>query len=301
MTTPCHALTVDVEDWYQVSAFDDVFTRASWAGLEDRVARSTTALLELFARHDVQATFFTLGCVAERHPGLVRAIVDAGHEIASHGHAHHRVTALTPEAFRADLRRASAAIEAACGVRVVGFRAPSFSIDANSLWAYDVLREEGYRFSSSVFPVRHDHYGLPAFPRHPVRLSDESGRALWEVPMTTWRVLGRNLPVAGGGWLRALPPFVTRRALRAAERDGVPGVVYVHPWEVDPDQPRVPGGSRRKRFRHYLNLHRTETRLADLLRRFRFTTVSRALEAYVASPATIVQALDPSHLLETLA
>lgn len=291
MTAPApmlNAFTVDVEDWFQVSAFDRAIDRATWDTRERRVEANTRAVADLLEARGVRATFFCLGWVAQRCPDLVRALADAGHEIASHGHEHRLVTSLTPEAFRDDLRRAADAIEAACGTRPRGFRAPSFSIAESNLWAYDVLREEGYLFSSSVFPVRHDRYGMPSFPRKPVHLEGADGRTIVEFPMTTWRVLGRNLPVAGGGWLRFLPPAVIHRAFRAANAEGTPACLYVHPWEVDPDQPRVavPMGAR---FRHYLNLSRTARRLERCLDAFRFSTVSETLAAYeeTTSPETL--------------
>jgi polysaccharide deacetylase family protein (PEP-CTERM system associated) len=279
-----NAFTVDVEDWFQVSAFDAAIDRAGWDGRERRVEANTRAIAAMLERRGLRATFFCLGWVAERCPGLVRSLADAGHEIASHGHEHRLVTSLTPEGFRQDLRRAADAIEAASGVRPTGFRAPSFSVDATNLWAYDVLREEGYRFSSSVFPVKHDRYGMPSFPRRPVRLEGADGRTIVEFPMTTWRVLGRNLPVAGGGWLRFLPPAVMHRAFRAENAQGVPACLYTHPWEVDPGQPRV-AVPLRTRFRHYLNLSKTAARLERLLDAFRFGTLSESLAAYErASP-----------------
>jgi polysaccharide deacetylase family protein (PEP-CTERM system associated) len=274
---PTNALTVDVEDWFQVHAFEDAIPRAAWEGCERRVEASTGRLLDVLDARGVRATFFVLGWVAERHPRLVAAIAAAGHEVASHGHEHRRVDRMGPDAFRADLRRASDAIEAACGVRVRGFRAPSFSVSDDSLWAFDVLFEEGYRFDSSVFPVRHDRYGMPSFPRRPVRVREAGGRALWEFPMTTWRLFGRNLPVAGGGWMRFLPPAAMRRAIETENRAGRPAIVYLHPWEVDPAQPRVAAAGAFARFRHYLNLDRTLSRLEGLLDRFRFGTVSEAL------------------------
>jgi polysaccharide deacetylase family protein (PEP-CTERM system associated) len=275
-TAPRNALTVDVEDYFQVQAFEGVVPRSAWDDFESRVDRNTRVLLEVLAAHGVHATFFVLGWVAERFPALLRDLVAAGHEVASHGYDHRRVDALDPESFRTDLRRASAAIEGACGVRVEGFRAPSFSVSERSLWAFDVLFEEGYRFSSSVFPVRHDRYGIPSFPRRPVRVREAEGRVLWEFPMTTWRLFGTNLPAAGGGWMRFLPPGAMRRAIAAENRAGYPAIVYLHPWEVDPEQPRV-GAGRVARWRHYLNLDRTRARLEGLLERFRFTTLSRAL------------------------
>ena len=288
-TRVLNAFTVDVEDYFQVSAFDGTVDRAGWDGFERRVDRNTGTLLDLLASRQVKATFFVLGWVAERCPDLLRALRDGGHEIASHGYEHRLVNGMHREAFRADLRRAADAIEAACGVRVRGFRAPSFSIGEDSLWAFDVLREEGYEFSSSVFPVKHDRYGIPSFSRTPIRLLGADGRSLWEFPMTTWRVLGRNLPVAGGGWLRFLPPSVMRRAFRKANAAGVPAVLYVHPWEVDPEQPRI-AAPRMARFRHYLNLSRTRGRLERLLDDFRWGTLSAAFADYAgrapeASPA----------------
>lgn len=283
-----NAFTVDVEDWFQVSAFDRAIDRATWDARERRVEANTRAVADLLEARGVRATFFCLGWVAQRCPDLVRGLADAGHEIASHGYEHRLVTSLTPESFRDDLRRAADAIEAACGRRPVGFRAPSFSIGESNLWAYDALRAEGYRFSSSVFPVRHDRYGMPSFPRRPVRLEGDDGRTIVEFPMTTWRVLGRNWPVAGGGWLRVLPPALMHRAFRAANGEGTPACLYVHPWEVDPEQPRVAVGWR-TRFRHYVNLSRTARRLERLLDAFRFGTLSDALAAYerAAPPETL--------------
>ncbi len=272
-----HALSVDVEEWFQVSAFESALDRTAWDQVESRVELGVSRLLDLFERHDAKATFFVLGRVAERTPEAVREIARRGHEIASHGYEHRRVDTLDPASFGADLDRAAAAIEAACGARVVGFRAPSFSISRDAFWAFDVLAEHGYAWSSSVFPVRHDRYGVPDFPRHPVRVATASGGSILELPMTTWRVLGRNLPAAGGGWLRALPSFVARRALSLSAERGWPGVVYVHPWEVDPDQPVLPGVERRMRVRHRIGLSRTLDRLEGLLRRFPFAPVGTVL------------------------
>jgi polysaccharide deacetylase family protein (PEP-CTERM system associated) len=280
-----NALSIDVEDWFQVHAFEDAIPRERWEGCERRVVASTGRLLDVLAARGVSATFFVLGWVAERHPRLVSEIAGAGHEVASHGYEHRRVDRLGPDAFRADLRRAADAIGAACGVTVRGFRAPSFSVSEDSLWAFDVLFEEGYRFDSSVFPVRHDRYGMPSFPRRPVRVREGPGRALWEFPMTTWRLFGRNLPVAGGGWMRFLPPAAMRRAIETENRAGRPAIVYLHPWEVDPGQPRVGAAPWASRVRHYLNLDRTLGRLEGLLDRFRFGTVSQALEEVGADPA----------------
>jgi polysaccharide deacetylase family protein (PEP-CTERM system associated) len=273
-----HALTVDVEDWYQVSAFDDIVDRAQWDTYDSRVVANTERLLDLFDRHGTRATFFTLGWVAERHPELVATLHARGHEVASHGSDHHLVHGMTPETFAADLERARRALEAASPAPVRGFRAPSFSITRGTPWAYDVLREAGYAYSSSVFPVRHDRYGIPDFPRGPVRVEDGEGGAIWELPMTTWRVLGRNVPASGGGWLRLLPPAVIRRGLGQAEADGRPGMLYLHPWEIDPEQPRLAAASRMARFRHTVNLHRTADRLDALLGRYAFGAVEDVIE-----------------------
>ena len=276
---PMNAMTVDVEDYFQVSAFDHLVDRARWDEFECRVEANTHRLLELFAKYDTHATFFTLGWVAERYPALIRAIAAAGHEIASHGYEHRLVHRMTAEDFRDDLTRAKDALTRAADVSIDGFRAPSFSLCSRSMWALDVLAEEGYSYSSSIFPVRHDRYGIPNFPRYPVRLKTLKGHTLWEFPMTTLRMWGKNLPVAGGGWMRVLPPALMRRAISRANRDGQPAVVYLHPWEVDPDQPRMSGAGRATTFRHYVGLHRMATRLERLLQWFRFGTMRDVLAA----------------------
>jgi len=276
---PLNAMTVDVEEYFQVSAFEDVVDRDRWDEMESRVELGTRRLLDLFAAHRVRATFFVLGWIAERHPALVQEIRERGHEIASHGYEHRLVTSFDSEGFRKDLARAAAAIHQAAGVRVRGFRAPSFSVSGDTPWAFEVLKSAGYSWSSSVFPVRHDRYGIPDFPRHPVRVAAGEAGMLLEFPMTTWRVLGRNVPAAGGGWLRAFPPFVMRRAIRAANRQGWPAIVYVHPWEVDPAQPKIRGASFASRFRHRLNLRKTLGRLDRLLSAFPFGTVTAALKS----------------------
>lgn len=268
-----HAMTVDVEDWYQVSGFESVVRRDDWDAYPSRVVGNTGRVLDLLAARRVRATFFCLGWVAARHPALLRELVARGHEVASHGFDHRLATTHTKASFRADLLRTADTIEAACGVRPVGYRAPSFSVGRDNLWVFDVLREEGYLYSSSVFPVRHDRYGLPDFPRHPVVLRGEDGRVLWEFPMTTVRLAGRNLPVAGGGWMRLLPGAVMRRALRARAAEGVPVVVYLHPWELDPEQPRLAAASRRARWRHTLGLARMRDRLLALLDAMPFGTL----------------------------
>ncbi len=270
----CNALTVDVEDYFQVSAFAGAIPRESWDSLPGRVERNTERVLELFAASRVQATFFTLGWVAERHPRLIRRIVEQGHELASHGLAHHRVRDQSPAEFRADISRARALLEDLGGVAVKGYRAASFSIDGATPWAHRILAEEGYLYSSSVYPVRHDHYGMPDAPRF--RYLPDGANGLVEVPVTTVRLLGRNLPSGGGGYFRLMPYRLFRWMLgRVNRRDGEAGVFYFHPWEVDPDQPRPDGIGRRARFRHYLNLDRMEARLAALLADFAWDRMDR--------------------------
>jgi polysaccharide deacetylase family protein (PEP-CTERM system associated) len=271
-----NAMTVDVEDYFHVSVFDGVVPRHEWATLESRVVRNTNRLLDLFAETGVRATFFVLGWVAERHPDLVRAIVGGGHELASHGFAHRLVYDLTPAQFRDDVRRSKAVLESAAGVGVLGYRAPSYSITPRSLWAIDILIEEGFSWDASIFPIHHDRYGIPVSPRHPYVLERDRGR-LVEVPGSTVRVGSFNLPVAGGGYFRLLPYAWTRWGIDRLNRmEGRPAIFYLHPWEIDPDQPRL-RTSRLGRFRHYRNLDQTEDRLRALLSEFRFSTVTRVL------------------------
>jgi polysaccharide deacetylase family protein (PEP-CTERM system associated) len=258
------ALSVDVEEYFQVSNFERALPRARWPQLPSRVADATRRLLDLFDAHGARATFFALGWVARRHGALLREIAARGHEIASHGDAHEQVHRLGPAAFRQDLRRARAAIEDAVGRTPRGYRAPSFSITPRSRWALDVLADEGVELDSSVFPVRHPRYGWPGFPHHPVALELPSG-VLREFPPTTLGVGRFRLPVAGGGYLRLLPFALFRPAFEAAARAAPAALLYVHPWEVDPGQPRVPA-SWRVRINHYRGLAQMERRLAALLR-----------------------------------
>jgi polysaccharide deacetylase family protein (PEP-CTERM system associated) len=281
-----NALTVDVEDYFQVQALAPAVPRTSWDTMERRVEANTERLLAVFDRAGVAATFFTLGWVAERHPALVRRIVASGHELASHGYGHERVDRLGPEAFRADIRRAKSVLEDSGGVATIGYRAPTFSVNAHTPWAFAIMEEEGYRYSSSVYPVRHDLYGMPHAPRLPYH---PAGGALWEIPMTTARLFGRNLPCAGGGWFRLLPYQAFRLGLQRFHREhGTPALFYTHPWEYDPDQPRVPVQSRLSRFRHYVNLSRTEARLELLLRDFAWDRLDRAFADVLARPRAAV-------------
>ena len=261
-------MTVDVEDYFQVQAFATRVDRRQWDSFPDRVAANTDRVLDLFEQADVTATFFTLGWVGERHPDLLRRIVQPGHEVASHGYSHVPVHEQTAEEFRSDVRNTKRLLEDITGTAVKGYRAASFSIGANNLWALDVLAEEGYAYSSSIFPVVHDFYGMPSAPRFAFR---PQRRDFLEVPLTTITAFGRNIPCSGGGYFRLAPYALSRWALRQVNaRERQPCVFYFHPWEIDPEQPRIEGASVRSRLRHYLNLHRTEGRLRRLLRDFQW-------------------------------
>lgn len=269
-----NALSVDIEDWFQVGAFEHVIAREQWDSLEDRVEANTDRVLALFAQAHVHATFFTLGWVAERHGALLRRVVEAGHEVASHGWDHQRVFTMGPEQFRADLARARGVIEDATGVRVLGYRAPSFSIDRRTPWAHPVLAEEGYAYSSSVAPLHHDHYGWPGAPRgpwHPVEDSD-----FVELPVTLARFLGRDV-TTGGGFFRLLPASVTDRAIDAANDAERSAVFYFHPWEIDPGQPRVKDAPLKSKLRHYSRLGAMRGKLAGLLTRHPWDRVDHVL------------------------
>ena len=277
-----NALSVDVEDWFHVGAFERTISRSSWDGLTHRVERNTDAVLALFAETGVSATFFTLGWVAERYPALMRRIAEAGHEVASHGYDHARVFTLSPEAFRADLRRSRALLEDASGQRVIGYRAPSFSIDHRTPWAHAILAEEGYRYSSSVAPIRHDHYGWPESPRFAWR--PVTGSDFLELPVTTAEFGGRRLAAGGGGFFRLLPYGFSRWAIRQVNgREKQPAIIYFHPWEIDPDQPRVAGAPLRSRLRHYSNL----SVMADKLRRLTADFSWTRVDALVAREAEL--------------
>jgi polysaccharide deacetylase family protein (PEP-CTERM system associated) len=258
-----NAMSVDVEDYFQVSAFEPYVTRDAWDTQPCRVEHNVERILALFEQHQVKATFFTLGWVAERFPALLRRMIDAGHEVASHGWSHVRVTQQTVAQFKEDVLRTKRLLEDVGGQAVLGYRAASYSIGESNLWALEVLAETGHRYSSSIFPIRHDLYGMPGAPRFAFR---PAGADLVEFPVTTVRLAGRNLPCGGGGWFRLVPYAGMRWALRRVNNvDGQPAIFYFHPWEIDPDQPRQEGLDRRTRFRHYLNLDRMETRLRRLL------------------------------------
>jgi polysaccharide deacetylase family protein (PEP-CTERM system associated) len=268
-----NAMTCDVEDYFQVGAFEKLVPTARWNEYECRIARNVDRALELFAAAGVQGTFFTLGWVAARHPGVVRRIAAAGHEVASHGMQHVRVRAQQPEQFRADVTTSKKLLEDVSGQAVRGYRAASWSIDERTPWAHQILSEAGYEYSSSLFPISHDHYGVPNAPRQPFHI-DSAG--ILEIPATTTRLAGRNIPAAGGGYFRLLPLraslWLMRHALRTS---GSPAVFYFHPWELDPEQPRMPGASATARFRHYLNLDKFERRLVALLGSFEWDRMDR--------------------------
>ena len=286
-----NAMTIDVEDYFHVSVFDGVVPRHQWDGLESRVCANTDRLLEILDERDVRATFFVLGWVAERFPDLVRRIAWAGHEIASHGYAHRLVYDQTPTAFRDDVRRAKALLEATAGVPVLGFRAPSYSITPRSLWALDVLIEEGYTYDTSIFPIHHDRYGIPLSARHPYWIRRESGSIL-EIPGSTLRWNGMNLPIGGGGYFRLLPYAWTRWGISQLNRqEQRPAVFYLHPWEIDPAQPRLQT-STLGRLRHYGQLDRTEQRLRRLLSEFSFGSLCSTFVA--AAPPTSAATCTPA-------
>jgi polysaccharide deacetylase family protein (PEP-CTERM system associated) len=273
-----NAMTVDVEDYYHVSAFSQHIHPTTWEQLPSRVEHNTRKLLDLFEEHGVAATFFVLGWVAERSPGLVREIAERGHEVACHGYSHQLVYNQTPELFRQETIRAKACLEDQAQRPVIGYRAASYSIVKRSLWAMDVLADLGFTYDSSIFPVRHDRYGIPGSPRRPHRMITRNGRSIIEFPPSTALFLGYPLPVGGGGYFRLYPYWITQLALqRLNDDEGMPVMFYLHPWEVDPAQPRVRAGVL-SRFRHYNNLHRCEARLRKLLQRFRFAPARTVLE-----------------------
>lgn len=276
-----HHFTVDVEEYFQVSALEPVVPREEWGGMESRVGASVDRLLELLAGGGATATFFVLGWLADRRPDLVRRIAAGGHEIASHGFGHHRVSTLTPERFRESVRRSKASLEAITGVPVLGYRAPSFSITRGMDWALQILVEEGYRYDSSLFPVRRRGYGYAGGRREPHDIALPAGR-LREFPPTTLRVGPAVLPAAGGAYFRLFPYTMVAAGLRQAERSGHPGTFYIHPWELDPDQPRMAVGPV-TRVRHYGKLARTEPRIRRLLGEFRFESIGSGMGA--AAPA----------------
>lgn len=278
-----NALTIDVEDYFQVSAFAPYIARSDWDRRECRVERNVQRILGLLDERRVRATFFTLGWIAERYPGLVRDIVAGGHELASHGYGHERASDLDREAFRNDIVRAKSVLEDAGGVAVKGYRAPSFSIGKGNLWALETLARTGHRYSSSIYPIAHDHYGMPDAPR----FAHHTDHGLLEVPVTTLRLFNRNLPSSGGGYFRLLPYATTRWMLNRVNRvEREPAIFYFHPWEIDPAQPRIAGIDAKTRFRHYVNIDRNERKLGRLLQDFRW---GRMDDIFLDRPAPIAQ------------
>lgn len=279
-----NALTIDVEDYFQVSAFAPHIQRSDWNTRECRVEGNVNRILELLAKHNTKATFFTLGWIAERYPHLVRQIAAQGHEVASHGYGHERASDLTEESFFSDIHLAKVILEDLCGVEVKGYRAPSFSIGSGNLWAFDCLARAGYRYSSSVYPIHHDHYGMPDSPRFAYRVRPE----LLEIPVTTLRILSRNLPSSGGGYFRLLPYALSRWMLkRVNSGDQQSGIFYFHPWEIDVEQPRIEGISSKTRFRHYVNIDRMEGRLNQLLGDFSWGRMDDVFKSSIPVGAAI--------------
>jgi len=286
--TIANALTIDVEDYFHVSAFAASIDRRNWDQYASRVTGNTQTLLNMLAEHDTRATFFVLGWVAERHPELVREIASQGHEVACHGYSHQLVYRQTPEVFLDETRRAKDLLEQIIQKPVLGYRAASYSITARSEWALDILAEQGFRYDSSIFPVRHDRYGMPGARREPHVLRTPAGHSIVEFPLSTFAVSSYRLPVAGGGYFRLFPYWFTRYALATINRkDRLPFIFYLHPWEIDPDQPRVKAGWL-SRFRHYQNLDRCQHRLGRLLKDFPFGTAAQTLAGLglLADPAS---------------
>jgi len=284
-------LTIDVEDYFQVSAFENISPPSTWPHRELRVEKNTDLILSLLDEHHTQATFFILGWIAERCPALVNRINEAGHEIASHGYGHQRVYNQTRTEFRTDIRKSKQILEDLTGKQVLGYRAPSYSISPSCLWAFDELHAAGFTYDSSVFPIRHDLYGMPDWPRfttlikrgengnwYPCESEDNSAATLLEIPITTLRLAGKNIPIAGGGYFRFFPYPFTRWGLnRINITENQSFVFYIHPWEFDPDQPRMVGAGWKSKFRHYLNLNKTQDRFLNLLQVFKFSTISETL------------------------
>ncbi len=286
--TITNAMTVDVEDYFQVSAFENIIPRSKWDSIDARVEINTGRVLDMFNEAGIKGTFFMLGWVAERYPGLINRIVTEGHELASHGYSHIRVVNQHPQEFFEDIVRTKKLLEDMSGQEVLGYRAASYSIGAKNLWALDKLKEAGYVYSSSIYPIKHDLYGMPEAPRFSFRPRGDDG--ILEVPVTTVEVLNKKLPCGGGGYFRLYPYLVSRMAIRRVNRyDGQSGVFYFHPWEIDPGQPRQKGISAKTRFRHYLNLGRMEKRLKRLLRDFQWDRMDKVFLQQNASSSDVIK------------
>jgi polysaccharide deacetylase family protein (PEP-CTERM system associated) len=279
-----HGLSFDVEEHFQVSGFASPMRRRHWDTFESRVERNTERILGLLDKRNVKATFFVLGWVAERQPNLVKRIARDGHEIGSHGYAHELITAQTPNLFREDIRRAKVVLEDIIGLPVLGYRAPTFTITAETSWALPILVEEGYRYDSSIFPIVHDRYGMPGAIATCHEIATSAG-PLWEIPLSTAKIAGYRIPIAGGGYFRLFPYTLLRWLLRRVEGTGQPLVIYLHPWELDPAQPRM-SGSLLSQFRHYVNLEKTERRLSFLLDDFSFGPLSDLLSEIRAATSS---------------
>ena len=278
MDSEVNLLTVDLEEWFVVEALSERYNRDQWQEMPSTIVKNSLRLLELFRRHDVRATFFVLGYCAEMYPDLIAEIHANGHEIACHSYFHRRVDQLDPQEFRLDTRRAMNAIVKACGDRPLGYRAPSWSINDSVPWAFEILSELGFEYDSSIFPIKHDLYGMPSGPREMFRMKFDQGRFLYEIPASTYRLLWWNLPIAGGGYLRHCPYWYSRRIINRLNRHGLPAVVYIHPWEIDPEPPPVAGLTAVQRLRTYGSTATLVMKLEKLLRDFRFTTIQHYIQ-----------------------
>ncbi len=272
-----NVMTVDLEEWFVVQALEAEYGVNRWPDLKSTIVLNTRRLLELLRRHDVRATFFVLGWCAKEHPGLIKMISDHGHEVACHSYYHRRIDQMQPDEFRRDTLRAMHAIREACGVRPKGYRAPSWSISRRIPWAFEILAELGFEYDSSIFPIKHDLYGMPDGPRRLFLMECKNGRYLYEVPASTYRFLGKNMPAAGGGYLRHMPYWFTRKVVQRMNRRGQPAIVYIHPWELDPDPPKVEGLSLIQRLRSHGSTNLLAIKLDKLLGDFTFTTMSHYL------------------------
>ena len=266
-------LTIDVEDYYQVAAFENIVEPESWPSMESRVEKNTQTILDILASYQVKATFFVVGWIAERYPKIVREIAKNGHEVGCHSYLHRKIYDLTPDEFREDTRRAKSILEDIAGIKIKGYRAPSYSITKKSLWALNILEELGFQYDSSIFPIYHDNYGIPDAPRFEYKVPKHN---MMEYPISTSLILGRKIPVAGGGYFRLFPYWFTKKALKKInKKEKKPFIFYLHPWELDPDQPRFNNAGYLSRFRHYNNLRKTKLRFSRLLSDFRFGPITR--------------------------
>lgn len=273
-----HAMTVDVEDYFHVSAFCKTISPSQWEQWPSRVEQNTLKLLDLFEESNIKCTFFVLGWVAERNPSLIKQLAEKGHEIASHGYSHQLVYGQTQEVFREETKKSKDILEQIIQRPVLGYRAASYSITRKSLWALDILDELGFEWDSSIFPVHHDNYGVPGSPTEPYQIQLSSGNKITEFPLTSAKVLGMSIPAAGGGYFRQYPYALSRWLFeRASMNQTRPLIFYLHPWEIDPDQPRVPNASLKSKFRHYTNLHRCYPRLERMIKDFNFGSIEQSL------------------------